>query len=169
MKRDLRLEQIYPYPPSAVWQAVSDPVALGEWLMPVYDFALEVGREFTFRVRPQPGWDGIVRCKVLEFEPERMLRFSWQGGALTTEVKFTLEPVAEGTRFVLEHNGFDGLRAVIISTFLRGGWGKMTRNKLPAVLARLGGSQKIVVAPTYQCQPSLVRRVLGGLTNFLPK
>jgi uncharacterized protein YndB with AHSA1/START domain len=169
MKRDLRFEQFYPYPPSVVWQAISEPEALGEWLMPVFDFALEAGREFTFRVKPQPGWDGIVQCKVLEFQPERLLRFSWQGGALVTEVKFTLEPVPEGTRLVLEHNGFDGLRAVIISTFLSGGWGKMTRSKLPAVLARLGRGEKISPLVEAECQPMLPRRILGGLTKYLPK
>jgi uncharacterized protein YndB with AHSA1/START domain len=169
MKRDLRFEQIYPYPPSVVWQAVTDPAALGQWLMPVFDFAPEVGREFTFRVKPQPGWDGIVQCKVLEIEPERLLRFSWQGGALVTEVTFTLEPVLEGTRFVLEHSGFEGLRAVIISTFLRGGWGKMTRNKLPAVLERLSGGATNLPRVEAECRPSLARRILGSLTKHLPK
>jgi uncharacterized protein YndB with AHSA1/START domain len=169
MKRDLRLEQTYQYPPSVVWQAVTDPAALGQWLMPVFDFAPEVGREFTFRVKPQPGWDGIVQCKVLEIEPESLLRFSWQGGALATEVKFTLEPVPAGTRFVLEHNGFDGLRAVIISTFLRGGWGKMTRKKLPAVLDRLGGDTAAPPREETTCQPSLLHRTLGSITKYLPK
>jgi uncharacterized protein YndB with AHSA1/START domain len=168
MNRDLRFETIYPYPPSVVWQAVTDPVALGEWLMPVFNFVPDVGREFTFRVKPQPGWDGVVNCRVLEVQPEHLLRFSWQGGSLTTDVKFILEPVAAGTRFILEHNGFAGLRAVIISNFLRGGWGKMTRQKLPAVLERLGGS--VATSPRNDpCHVSLPRRLLGTLTKFLPK
>ena len=138
MRRDLRLERIYPHAPSVVWKAISDPVALGEWLMPVFDFAPEVGREFTFRVKPQPGWDGIVHCTVLEVLPEQRLRFSWLGGGINTEVSLTLEPVADGTRLRLEHTGFDGIRAVLISTFLRGGWGKDDPRQ---AAARVGASR----------------------------
>ena len=52
MNRDLRFETIYPYPPSVVWQAVTDPAALGEWLMPVFEFAPEVGRNSPFASNP---------------------------------------------------------------------------------------------------------------------
>src|SRR5882672_1620934 len=137
MKRDLRLEREYDHPPALVWEALTDPAALGEWLMPTFDFAAEAGREFTFKTRPQPGWDGVVQCRVLEVVPERVLRFTWRGGNLDTEVAFRLAPTPSGTRLVLEHTGFEGLRAVIISTFLGGGWGKMLRERLPRVLARL--------------------------------
>jgi uncharacterized protein YndB with AHSA1/START domain len=169
MRRDLRLERIYPYAPSVVWQAISDPAALGEWLMPVFDFAPEVGREFTFRVKPQPGWDGVVHCSVLEVLPEQRLRFSWLGGGIETEVAFTLEPVAAGTRLLLEHTGFDGLRAVLISRFLRGGWGKMTRDKLPRVLARLAGGDSGGQGAAEQCHTTLIGRIVGRLTELLPK
>ena len=169
MRRDLRLERIYPHAPSVVWKAISDPVALGEWLMPVFDFAPEVGREFTFRVKPQPGWDGIVHCTVLEVWPEQRLRFSWLGGGIKTEVSFTLEPVADGTRLLLEHTGFDGIRAVLISTFLRGGWGKMTRDKLPCVLARLAGGDSMGPQDAEHCRTTLFARLVGRLTDLLPK
>jgi hypothetical protein len=59
MKRDLWLEQIYPYPPSVVWQAVTDPAALGQWLMPVFNFAPEASSQSDCcdsrgRVSPSP-------------------------------------------------------------------------------------------------------------------
>ena len=167
MKRKLQLERDYEHPPALVWEALTDPAALGEWLMPVFDFAAQAGNEFTFRTRPQPGWDGVVRCKVLEVVPERLLRFTWQGGNLDTEVTFRLTPTPTGTRLVLEHTGFEGLRGVIISTFLRGGWRKMLRKRLPRVLVRLAGKlgDPLVAAA---CQPSLYERVLGFLTKRLP-
>lgn len=186
MKRDLRFECTYPHPPDLVWEALTEPSSLSEWLMPVFDFVPEVDREFTFRVKPQPGWDGIVRCRVLEVIPEQLLRFSWHGGGtLNTEVKISIEPVAGGTRLLLEHNGFEGLKNVIISTFMGGGWSRMTSKKLPAVLARLAGAQGISgdrpspaaemgnsagpTNPLDECRPTMYRRVVGYLTKLLPK
>jgi uncharacterized protein YndB with AHSA1/START domain len=50
------------------WQALTDPQALAEWLMPVEGFAPVVGREFRLRARPMPGWDGVIDGKVLEVD-----------------------------------------------------------------------------------------------------
>ena len=61
------------HPPEKVWRALTDPELLAEWLLPVVDFKLEPGAEFTLRSQPQPGWDGIVNCRLLELEPERKL------------------------------------------------------------------------------------------------
>ncbi|HEY2839427.1 MAG TPA: hypothetical protein VGJ26_09770 [Pirellulales bacterium] len=57
---------------------------------------------------------------------------------------------------------------MIISTFLRGGWGKMTRLKLPAVLAAVAGNT-ISTPADDTCHSSLPERLLGGLTKYLPK
>ena len=169
MRRDLRIEQFYPHQPNVVWKAITDPVALGEWLMPVFDFAPDVGREFSFRVKPQPGWDGIVHCTMLEVLPEQRLRFTWRGGGIETEVVFTLEPVAGGTRLILQQSGFDGIRAVLISNFLRGGWKKMTRDKLPRVLARIAGGDAARMQEAEHCETTLLGRIVGRLTNLLPR
>lgn len=69
---EIRLEAIYPDPIGAVWEALTDPVELGHWLME-NDFAPVVGHVFSFKTSPAPGFDGVVRCKVLEIEPERRL------------------------------------------------------------------------------------------------
>jgi uncharacterized protein YndB with AHSA1/START domain len=61
-------EVFYPHPREQVWSALTDPKALGLWLMP-NDFEPRVGHEFTFRTEPGPGWDGVVHCRVLEVDP----------------------------------------------------------------------------------------------------
>jgi len=64
------------HPPAKVWRALTDPVLLAEWLLPVLDLELEPGTAFTFKTQPQPGWNGIVNCRFLEIEAHRKL--SWR-------------------------------------------------------------------------------------------
>ena len=69
---EIKLSAIYPSPTKAVWQALTDPAEVKAWLMDS-DFLPVLGHSFTFRTEPRPGFDGIVRCKVIEIEPERRL------------------------------------------------------------------------------------------------
>ena len=101
MKRDLHFEEFYPYPPERVWRAITDSSAIGDWLMP-NDFRPVLGHKFQFRTKPQPGWDGIVNCEVLELSPPRTLVYSWKGSALDTVVRYTLEAVDGGTKLRLD-------------------------------------------------------------------
>src|ERR1700682_3553409 len=80
------------YLPEKVWRALTDPVLLAEWLLPVVDLELERGAAFTFKTRPQPGWDGIVSCRFVEIEAHRKLSYTW--GVRDTVVTFTLTPTA---------------------------------------------------------------------------
>jgi len=57
--------------PEKVWRALTDPVLLAEWLLPVVDLKLEPGAAFTFKRQPLPGWDGIVNCRIVEIEEHR--------------------------------------------------------------------------------------------------
>ena len=136
MKRDLRFENIYPYPPERVWRAITDPAAIADWLMP-NDFQPRLGHKFQFRSKPQGGWDGIVNCEVTQLDPPRCLAYKWCGSGLDTVVRYTLEPVPEGTRMILEHTGFEGARAMMVSFILSNGWGsKILKVQLPAAIAR---------------------------------
>ena len=92
--------------PAKVWRALTDPVLLSEWLLPVVGFALEPGAGFTLHAEPKPGWDGTVRCRVLEIEPGESLSYAWVVGELDTVVSFTLTPTATGTRLSLVQSGF---------------------------------------------------------------
>jgi uncharacterized protein YndB with AHSA1/START domain len=133
MTRDLRFEQIYPYPPDRVWQAITDPEAISDWLMPT-DFAPRLGHKFQFRTKPQPGFNGIVDCEVIALDPPRRLSYTWKGGSIDTVVIFTLEPVPEGTKLILEHKGFRGPRAMMISLIMGSGWKGKILQRLRATL-----------------------------------
>jgi uncharacterized protein YndB with AHSA1/START domain len=141
MKRDLKLERVYPQPPDKVWRALTDRRALSTWLMET-DFEPVLGHRFTFRSKPRPGWDGVTYCEVTELDPPRRLAYTWRGGpgegkplALDTVVAFTLVPDGTGTRLVLEHTGFTGFRAVVLSALMKSGWKKMMRGKLAEAIA----------------------------------
>ena len=123
------------HPPEKVWRALTDPVLLAEWLLPVVDLKLEPRAAFTFKTQPYPGWDGIVNCRILEIEAHRKLSYTWGVPFLDTVVTFTLTPTASGTRLSLVQSGFkpDQKRNV---NGARYGW-KMMGGKLVDLLARI--------------------------------
>ncbi len=136
MKRDIKLEAFYPYPPERIWRAMTDSKAMAKWLMP-NDFEPRIGHRFKFHTKPAPGFDGIVHCEVLEMEEPRLLSISWQGGPISTVVKFSLEPAPNGTKLLFEQTGFSGLKAIMVSFMLGSGWKKMFRASLPAVIENI--------------------------------
>lgn len=92
--------------PEKVWRALTDPVLLAEWLLPVVGFELQPGTAFTLRAPPQPGWDGTVQCQLVEIEAQRKLSYTWVVGNIDTVVTFTLTPTASGTHLSLVQSGF---------------------------------------------------------------
>jgi uncharacterized protein YndB with AHSA1/START domain len=121
--------------PEKVWRALTDPVLLTEWLLPVIELELEPGAAFTFKTQPQPGWDGIVNCRFLEIEAHRKLSWRWVVGDIDTVVTFTLTPTASGTRLSLVQSGFRPDQKQNLGG-ARYGW-KMMGGKLVDLLARL--------------------------------
>lgn len=125
---EIVFEAIYPTSIAAVWRALTDPEEIRAWLMET-DFAPVLGHGFTFRTDPRPGFDGTVRCRVLEIEPERRLSYSWVAGGIDTVVTWTLEPRGESTAVKLVHSGFAGIQGEIVRTILASGWkGKILRD-----------------------------------------
>ena len=121
--------------PEKVWRALTDPVLLAEWLLPVVDLQLEPGAAFTFRTQAYPGWDGTVNCRFVEIEPHRKLSYTWSVPFLDTVVTFTLTPTASGTRLSLVQSGFTpGQKREFGGA--RYGW-KMMGGKLVDLLARI--------------------------------
>ena len=121
--------------PEKVWRALTDPVLLAEWLLPVLDLKLEPGAAFTFKAQPQPGWDGIVNCRFLEIEAHRKLSYRWVVGDMDNVVTFTLTPTASGTRLSLVQSGFKPDQKQNFGG-ARYGW-KMMGGKLVDLLARI--------------------------------
>jgi uncharacterized protein YndB with AHSA1/START domain len=118
-----------------VWRALTDPVLLAEWLLPVIDLKLEPGAAFKLKTQPYPGWDGIVNCRILEIEAHRKLSYTWDVPFLDTVVTFTLTPTASGTRLSLVQSGFKSDQKREFGG-ARYAW-KMMGGKLVDLLARI--------------------------------
>ena len=121
--------------PEKVWRALTDPVLLAEWLLPVFDFKLEPEAAFTFKTQPYPGWDGIVNCRILEIDAPKKLSYAWVVGDMDNVVTFTLTPTASGTRLSLVQSGFKPDQKKNFGG-ARYGW-KMMGGKLVDLLPRI--------------------------------
>jgi uncharacterized protein YndB with AHSA1/START domain len=141
MKADIDATVTYPHPVDRVWAALTSSEALAAWFMP-NDFKPVVGHRFTFRTRPARamGFDGIVRCEVLELAPPRRMVWSWAGGNIDTTVTFTLEESAGGTRLRMHQVGFHGLGAQLTRRILASGYPRILGRRLPAYLDQTTGS-----------------------------
>lgn len=136
---------IYDLPdkPEKVWKALTDPKLLAQWLMP-NDICAEVGRFFTLKAPPVPGWDGTVHCEVREVVLHRLLVYTWRGGLpksdgdgyeVDTVVTWKLTPTTTGgTQLSLEHAGFDP-ESFAYKTLSQGWHGKVA-DQITKILAR---------------------------------
>ena len=118
MQRDLVIKWFFPHPAEKVWECLTTPELISQWLMK-NDFKPIVGHKFQFHTRPIPkmGFDGIVNCRsAVEIIPNTKLVYTWKGGPkpgiveLDTILIWTLTAKDEGTEIILEHKGFKGLQ-----------------------------------------------------------
>lgn len=125
MKKTVRKRRYYEASQDAIWEAITDSVALSSWFMEA-DFKPEVGYRFTFKDKPQGGWDGLLHGEVLKVDQPVQLEYTWAGSQMTsiTIVKWQLRSQGQGTMLELEHSGFDGFRNVVIGLFHQLGWNK---------------------------------------------
>ena len=131
----LSLEFDLRHSPAKVWRALTDPVLLAEWLLPVVGLKLEPGAAFMLKTQPYPGWDGTVNCRILEIEEQRKLSYTWSVPFLDTVVTFTLTPTTSGTRLTLVQSGFKADQKKNFGG-ARYGW-KMMGGKLVDLLERI--------------------------------
>jgi len=139
MTPSIQLSVSYDYPVAQVWQALTNKVAMSEWLMPC-DIEPVVGHHFQFKTKSYPGFSGIVDCTVLEVVENELLSFSWSGGSLKdTKVTFRLQPDGDKTILDFEHSGFEGLlNKLIVRRILANGWNtKILVDFLPKYLAKI--------------------------------
>lgn len=106
MKLDVSLDELLPHPVESVWATLTDAEAISDWLMPTDDFRADVGARFRLKTKhlSASGW---IDAEVLELDPPRRMVWSWSvnDGSEPTTVTFELEPVGEGTRLRLRHEG----------------------------------------------------------------
>jgi uncharacterized protein YndB with AHSA1/START domain len=140
MTDDIVHEATYPYPPEAVWRALTTPEALGAWLMETDFQKPEVGHKFQFRDKPRMGWSGVTNCEVAEVVPSRrfVIKFGDAAdGFPSTRVIWDLEPVPEGTRVKFRHTGFTGFKGWMMRQGMNQGWGGMVRHAIPYVVGEM--------------------------------
>jgi uncharacterized protein YndB with AHSA1/START domain len=135
-KRAITVDYRLSAPPRKVWRALTEPRLLEAWLMS-NDIIPEVGRRFTFRTMPAPGFDGVVACEVLIVEPNSRLAYRWRGGSVDTIVTWTLSPsLTGGTDLRLEHAGFAPEQSMTYD-MLSEGWRKKAAVSLERVSSSL--------------------------------
>lgn len=87
------------HPPAKVWQALTDPAELREWAPFDADRNLGTPGPVTLSTvatpRPQ-----VSETRVTRAEAPTLLEYSWGGN----EMRWELEPLADGTRLTLWHN-----------------------------------------------------------------
>jgi uncharacterized protein YndB with AHSA1/START domain len=98
--RSVIVEREIAHPPEKIWQALTQPHLIEEWLMK-NDFKPVVGHRFDFRA----DW-GAVECEVLEVEPNQTLSYTWGDHDLKSVVTWTLTPTGTGTHLRMEQTGF---------------------------------------------------------------
>lgn len=121
-------------PRSRVWRALTDGRMFAEW------FGVTIEGEFApgaavHMVTTHPGFAGIhFTLWVERMEPEHTFTWKWHPGseqpgpgheAERTDVSFTLEEVAEGTRLTAIESGFDRIslaRRAKVYQEIVGGW-----------------------------------------------
>ena len=143
---DIRIVRDYPHSPAKVWRALTEPALMALWGMRPEGFSPVVGARFKFVAKPHRYWRGFIECEVLEARAPSVLRYSWVGeeDGDTTQVTYTLEPRAGGTRLIVEHTGFTGASGFLFAKLLVGpGWRKMLGATFPAVLADLDEEGKL--------------------------
>ena len=107
--RTVTVEREFPHAPEKLWRALTQPHLIAEWLMK-NDFQPKVGHQFRLNAQPQPGWSGVIDCKVLVVEPMKTLSYSWVAGegalAIDSVVTLSLTPKGAGTLLRMEQTGF---------------------------------------------------------------
>jgi uncharacterized protein YndB with AHSA1/START domain len=129
----ITIEKVLPYTADKIWRTLTSSEQIARWLMP-NDFAAAVGHRFNFHTTPMGDWDGVVHCKVLAAEPQRLLRYSWKGGSdansaygseLDSTVTWTLTPVEGGTHLKMVHDGFVFPGNRFAYDAMNPGWGRV--------------------------------------------
>lgn len=79
---EINLQKMYTFPREALWEQLTKPELLSKWCIPVTDFTLEKGKEFTLRSEPNRFWDGVFLCKVSDFKEHEFLSYKMQDAFL---------------------------------------------------------------------------------------
>lgn len=142
MKLNVNITEFFATGPEEVWESLTNPDVLADWLMP-NDFIPEVGKRFTLVPDHPTPWSGHVECEVLQLLPMKRMVWSWktEGMEEPTRVEFDLTPKAGGTELLFRHGG---RAAEPVAKGLNGGWPDMLNRLTAAVRRRVGESNELI-------------------------
>ena len=91
----VRREVVLPVEPARAWELITDPEELEGWLADEVELAPEEGGDVRVEWEDGERREGVVE----EVDEGRRIVFTW--GEEPSRVVWTLDPVPEGTRFVV--------------------------------------------------------------------
>ena len=143
MNNSIILEKSYKYDKEIIWKALTDKKYIAKWLMDT-DFKLEKDLDFKLIDKNAKGWDGVVHCKLIDFEENKKLVYRWNNdkSETATIVEFTIEQNGEETSLKINHTGFKGIKGQFTKIVLASGWNRMMKNKIELVLEEILKNQK---------------------------
>jgi len=148
MAKIIQYQQFFPKPPAVVWDYITKPELIAQWLMPS-EFMPVVGHEFTFKApsMPEMDFDGTFYCKVLAVNPPNELSYSWKFGPgdgtfNNSVVNWTLTEKDNGTELLLVHRGFEGASFLSMFDSMSEGWPQHISNILKLIEPANNGTAK---------------------------
>lgn len=135
----VQVGRFFPYPPSAVWWALTDPDAVARWLAPSTGFVgAVVGSQFLFSVSDSTSAE--IACEVVAATPVENMTWSWMDMRASRParwfVTWDVQAHGRGTRLMLTHTGFDmddRMQKMARNAFARG-WDQVLTTKMPVAL-----------------------------------
>ncbi|MDB5181173.1 MAG: polyketide cyclase [Candidatus Saccharibacteria bacterium] len=140
--KNIDLTVSVPYPLETVWQGITDPKLMSQWLMPT-DFKPLVGHKFTFKGAQNKFWRGWIDCTVVSVKTLEEIQFTWQNSEKQTPtlMTYTLKKTDSGTNIHAVNAGFDNtygpFSGLLYRTMIKAGMRQEFNKKLPKVLAKL--------------------------------
>jgi len=134
------IERTFHAPVSKVWNAITDPDQMKQWLFDMRNFKPEAGTEFSFVGTDHDCRDWIHLCKVTEVVPQQKLAYTWRYEGIEGDSLVTWELFEEGdlTRLKLTHSGletFPPLKSFARENFAEG-WTQLIGSLLPQYLEK---------------------------------
>lgn len=128
MKKQIVHTFFFNHPAAAVWDYLTKPELLEQWLMP-NNIKPVVGHKFKMTSKPkfELNHDGHNYCEIVEVIPLKKLAYTWKAGlepgklTLDTLVTWTLTPKDNGTELHLVHSGFTD-KAGLLYEGMTEGW-----------------------------------------------
>lgn len=103
--RDLNHQYFIRAPPARVFDAITNPKVLVQWLANRAELSARKGGRYLLAWTDGPTHTG----EILEFRPGKSIAFAWEWPGVSlrgTVFRLSVQPEGDGTLLVVEHTGF---------------------------------------------------------------